>query len=101
MKASITLNKWHFWHLPGSTALVYSTSHLEEYQHLLPSLGALQDLNDVNVPVSDAMSKSMLISSRVEDRDYSHILNILIASSDNFEMCMTRLLDKHNMMNSG
>src|SRR5688500_2719982 len=62
--------------------------------------GALQDLKDANEPVSDAMSKSMLLS-KVKDRDYSHIVDILIASSDNFEMCVTRLLDKHNMMNSG
>ena len=62
--------------------------------------GALQDLKDANEPVSDAMSKSMLLS-KVKDRDYSHIVDILIASSDNFEMCVTRLLDKYNMMNSG
>src|SRR5688500_14995741 len=62
--------------------------------------GALKDLKDANEPVSDAMSKSMLLS-KVKDRDYSHIVDILIASSDNFEMCVTRLLDKHNMMNSG
>ena len=46
------------------------------------------------------MAKSMLLS-KVKDRDYSHIVDILIASSDNFEMCVTRLLDKYNMMNSG
>ena len=62
--------------------------------------GALQDLKDANEPVSDAMAKSMLLS-KVKDRDYSHIVDILIASSDNFEMCVTRLLDKYNMMNSG
>ena len=60
--------------------------------------GALQDLKDANEPVLDAMSKSMLLS-KVKYRDYSHIVDILIASSDNFEMCVTRLLDKHNMMN--
>src|SRR5687768_8531759 len=62
--------------------------------------GALQDLKDANEPVSDAMSKSMLLS-KVKDRDYSHIVAILIASNYNFEMCVTRLLDKHIMMNSG
>ena len=62
--------------------------------------GALQVLKDANEPVSDAMAKSMLLS-RVKGRDYSHIVDILIASSDNFEMCVTRLLDKYNMMNSG
>ena len=62
--------------------------------------GALQDLKEANEPVSDAMAKSMLLS-KVKDRDYSHIVDILIASSDDFEACVTRLLDKYNMMNSG
>src|SRR5687768_16003314 len=45
------------------------------------------------------MPKSMILS-KVKYRDYSHIMDILIASSDNFEMCMNSLLDKYNMMNS-
>ncbi|HEY9708216.1 MAG TPA: hypothetical protein V6D48_08430 [Oculatellaceae cyanobacterium] len=62
--------------------------------------GALQDLKDAKEPVSDAMAKSMLLSKN-KDRDYSHIVDILIASDDDFEKCVTRLLDKYNMMNSG
>ena len=61
---------------------------------------SLQDLKDANEPVSDAMAKSMLLS-KIRDRNYSHIVDILIASSDDFEACVTRLLDKYNMMNSG
>ena len=61
--------------------------------------GALQDLKDANEPVSDAMAKSMLLS-KVKDRDYSHIVDILIASNDNFEQCVTRLMDKYSMMNT-
>ena len=42
---------------------------------------------------------SMLLS-KIKDRDNSHIVDILIASNDDFETCVTRLLDKYNMMNS-
>src|SRR5687767_10262476 len=59
---------------------------------------ALQDLRDAQEPVSDAMAKSMLLS-KVLDRDYRHIVDILLASSDTYEQCVTRLLDKYNMMN--
>src|SRR5690348_10030296 len=61
--------------------------------------GALQDLKDAKEPVSDAMAKSMLLS-KIKDKDYSHIVDILIASNDDFETCVTRLLDKYNMMNT-
>ena len=62
--------------------------------------GALQDLKDAKEPVSDAMAKSMLLS-RIKDRDCSHIVDVLKVSNDDFERCVTRLLDKYNMMNLG
>ena len=60
--------------------------------------GAQQDSKDAKEPVSDAMAKFMLLS-KIKGKDYSHIVDILIASNDNFETCVTRLLDKYNMMN--
>ena len=50
--------------------------------------GALQDLKDANEPVSDAMAKSMLLS-KIKDRDYSHNVNTLIASNNDFVTCVT------------
>src|SRR5919112_6202809 len=61
---------------------------------------AIQDLKDVNNPISDAMVKSLLLS-KVQDRSYSHIVDALMVSNDNVEVCMQRLLDKHNMLNLG
>jgi len=95
------LEQMHFWHLPGSTILSLQYKSPGGVPAFITKFrGALQDHKDANEPVSDAMSKSMLLS-RMKDMEYSHIVDILIASSDNFEMCMTRLLDKYNMMNSG
>ena len=59
---------------------------------------ALQDLRDAQEPVSDAMAKSMLLS-KVQDNNYRHIVDILLASGNNSEQCVTRLMDKYNMMN--
>lgn len=59
---------------------------------------ALQDLKDAKEPVSDAMAKSMLLS-KIQDNNYRHIVDILLDSPDDYEKCITRLLDKYNMMN--
>ena len=42
---------------------------------------------------------SMLLS-KAYDRSYSHIVVALLVSSDDYEECMQRLLDKHNMINN-
>ena len=59
---------------------------------------AVQDLKDAQNPITDEMAKSMLLS-KIHDKSYSHIVDALLVSSDNYEECLQRLLDKHNMMN--
>ena len=61
---------------------------------------AIQDLKDANNPISDVMAKSLLLS-KVGDRSYSHIVDVLMVSNDNCGKCMQRLLDKLNMLNQG
>ena len=58
---------------------------------------ALQDLRDANEPVSDVMAKSMLLS-KIND-NYRHIMDVLMASSETFEECVLKFLDKFNLMN--
>jgi len=41
-----------------------------------------------------------MLLSKVHDRSYSHIVDALLVSSDDYEECMQRLLDKHNMMHN-
>src|SRR5687767_13820606 len=59
---------------------------------------ALQGLKDVKEPVSDPMAKTMFLS-KIQDKDYTAIKDILLTShSDEFEECVTRILDKYNLM---
>ena len=44
------------------------------------------------------MAKSLLLS-KVHDRSYSHIVDALMVSNDDYEDWMQRLLNKHNMLN--
>lgn len=59
---------------------------------------ALQDLRDAQNPINDVLAKSLLLP-KVHDKAYSHIVDALMVSNDNYEQCMQRLLDKHNMLN--
>ena len=61
---------------------------------------ALQDLRDAKNPITDEMAKSML-PSKIHDKTYSHIVDALLVSGDNFEESLQRILDKHNMMTQG
>ena len=62
-------------------------------------MDAVQNLKNAKGLISDVMTKFMLLS-KVLDRSYSHIEDALLVSSDDYEECMQRLLDKHNMMNN-
>ena len=59
---------------------------------------ALQDLKDANEPMSDVLAKSMFLS-KIQDKDYRHIVDGLMNSNDDFETSVTRILDKYNLMN--
>jgi hypothetical protein len=58
---------------------------------------ALNDLKDAQEPVSDVMAKSMFLS-KIQDNNYRHIVDALLITNDNFEDCVQRILDKHNLM---
>ena len=57
----------------------------------------LNDLKDAKEPVSDVMAKSMFLS-KIQDRDYVHIVDTLLGSNDNLEIVMQQTLDKYNML---
>jgi hypothetical protein len=59
---------------------------------------ALQDLKDAQEPLSDALAKSMFLS-KVNDRDYRHIVDALLETRGTFEESVSRILDKYNLMN--
>ena len=60
---------------------------------------AMNDLRDSKQPISDVMAKSMLLQ-KIQDRGYVHIKDALMATNDNVDVCMQRMLDKYNMMAS-
>ena len=60
---------------------------------------AMNDLRDVRQPISDVMAKSIFLQ-KIQDRDYVHIKDALMATNDNVDICMQRMLDKYNMMAS-
>ena len=57
----------------------------------------LHDLKSAKEPISDVMAKSMFLS-KIQDRDYIHIVDGLLGSNDTLEQVMQRILDKHNML---
>ncbi len=59
---------------------------------------ALQDLKDAQEPMSDVLAKSMFLS-KIQDRDYRHIVDSLMSSNEGFEECVIQILDKYNLMN--
>ena len=58
---------------------------------------AIQDLHDANEPVSDVLTKSWFLS-KIHDKDYSAIVDNLLASNDTYEDCVTRIFDKYNLL---
>ena len=58
----------------------------------------LQDLKDAEEPMSDILTKSMFLS-KIQDRDYRHIVDNFMDINYNFEECVTQILDKYNLMN--
>ncbi|HEY9706868.1 MAG TPA: hypothetical protein V6D48_01555 [Oculatellaceae cyanobacterium] len=60
---------------------------------------ALQDLKDAKEPMSDAMTKTLFLT-KIQDNTYKATVNCLRASQkDDFEACVTRILDEFNMNN--
>ena len=59
----------------------------------------LNDLKDAKEPISEVMAKSMFLA-KIQDNNYRHIVDALLITSDDLEVCMQRILDKHNMMAS-
>ena len=59
---------------------------------------ALQDLKEADEPMSDVLAKSMFLS-RIQDKEYDYIVDMLMNSNDDFEACVTRVLDKYYLMN--
>ena len=60
---------------------------------------AMNDLRDARQPITDLMAKLMFLQ-KTQDRYYVHIKDALIATNDNVDVCMQRMLDKYNMMAS-
>ena len=58
---------------------------------------ALNDLKDARYPIDDIMIKTMFLG-KIQDKDYTHIVDALMVSSDHFEVCMQRILDKYNLL---
>jgi hypothetical protein len=57
----------------------------------------LHDLKSAKGPISDVMAKSMFLS-KIQDKDYIHIVDGLLNTNDNLEQVMQRILDKHSML---
>src|SRR5687768_3354978 len=45
------------------------------------------------------MAKSIFLQ-KIQDRDYAHIVDMLMDSTHSLEVCMQRVLDKYNMLDS-
>ena len=56
----------------------------------------LQDLKDAQEPLSDVLARTMFLS-KIHDKEYKHIVDTLMADDD-FEQCVTRILDKYNLV---
>src|SRR5688500_18801869 len=59
----------------------------------------LNDLRDAGQTMNDIMTKSMFLQ-KIQDRDYTHIVDGLMDSNHNLEYCMQRILDKLNMLDA-
>jgi hypothetical protein len=58
---------------------------------------ALNDLRDAGYPIDDVMIKTMFLQ-KIQDIDYTHIVDALMISSDHFEVCMQTILYKYNLL---
>jgi hypothetical protein len=58
---------------------------------------ALNDLRDAGYPIDDVMIKTMFLQ-KIQDKDYTHIVDALMISSDHFEVCMQTILNKYNLL---
>src|SRR5687767_14366679 len=47
----------------------------------------------------DVMAKSLFLG-KIQDRDYAHIVDMLMDSTHNLEHCMQRVLDKFNLLDA-
>src|SRR5688500_9810152 len=59
----------------------------------------LNDLNNAGQTMPDVMAKSMFLQ-KIKDRDYAHIVDMLMDSNHSLEVCMQRVLDKFNMLDA-
>ena len=65
---------------------------------IIKFVDSLQNLRDANELVSDTLARSMFLSKTQNDI-YRHIVDALMISSDEFEECVQKFHDKHNMIN--